>query len=675
MDPEASKLNMDGESMALIDVSMEDDDLLSSPDAQVATFDFVGSPSKTGRKSRSSSSPEDKHNDMSSSAAEGDHPPLCEEDDQPKKKRRGGQYNLRKSLAWDKAFFTNEGVLNPKELSLVNKTYKKANEVLLPSIEEESSVRSSLDSNSSAKNDYNFQVLEENLFAEHYESTDFKMFSAQSHSLTPSSAKLVVTEKKHTVSKVAKTPAQRPLYSVKESNPLRKELQKTSQQNDLSSKTALTANNKRRKFLHGKDEPVNRGRPSPNSVTSAPPSSARHPTSTPHFELQKEELASGTDLKSNRVLNELSYKNSESIVASHNPFQQSIPLTDPAIARDSAYLQHEKPDPVTEAISARATKPSGLRMPTPKMGFFDVDKVLHKNSGSARSLPPNMPKGPSAAHQASRLKPPGIPLNNTYSSYKGAGPSSVPSATHLRPESALLTSATPLRAPYPIYKGAAPTLRPESGLTSTTSVPANPRPQLKPNIEYSSLAALARDKFGYSRSREATYNKHVASYGGHNDNKLKSSFSSVPLTMEQKNNVQDISQGASGELHTDANCKETSGVETETLTHGNGAKVSEESMLQVAPQESSSNVNFLPVNSSVQKSADPFSEEWISALENVGEEWLQMKRGPVQHSPPDKVVPQPGPWSPVRRHSQQIGPFDCTKYTNIPGSDGANQDD
>eukprot|EP01018_Ginkgo_biloba_P024672 Gb_40161 [translate_table: standard] len=66
--------------------------------------------------------------------------------------------------------------------------------------------------------------------------------------------------------------------------------------------------------------------------------------------------------------------------------------------------------------------------------------------------------------------------------------------------------------------------------------------------------------------------------------------------------------------------------------------------------------------------ASPFSEEWICALEAAGEEWLQMKRGPVQNSPPHKEVPQPGPWSPVRRHSQQLGPFDCTKYRNAPGS-------
>ncbi|XVF19524.1 hypothetical protein REPUB_Repub11eG0118200 [Reevesia pubescens] len=54
-------------------------------------------------------------------------------------------------------------------------------------------------------------------------------------------------------------------------------------------------------------------------------------------------------------------------------------------------------------------------------------------------------------------------------------------------------------------------------------------------------------------------------------------------------------------------------------------------------------------------------------------EILTMKSGAVQNSPKDKSLPEPGPWSPVRRkNNQEIGPFDCTKFTNTnipPGSD------
>ncbi|XP_026427012.1 uncharacterized protein LOC113323003 isoform X1 [Papaver somniferum] len=64
--------------------------------------------------------------------------------------------------------------------------------------------------------------------------------------------------------------------------------------------------------------------------------------------------------------------------------------------------------------------------------------------------------------------------------------------------------------------------------------------------------------------------------------------------------------------------------------------------------------------------AVPFSDEWLAALEAAGEDILTMKTGAVQNSPPDKSVPEPSPWSPVKRKNQEIGPFDCTKCTNLP---------
>ncbi|KAK2643268.1 hypothetical protein Ddye_025031 [Dipteronia dyeriana] len=62
----------------------------------------------------------------------------------------------------------------------------------------------------------------------------------------------------------------------------------------------------------------------------------------------------------------------------------------------------------------------------------------------------------------------------------------------------------------------------------------------------------------------------------------------------------------------------------------------------------------------------PFSDEWLAAFEAAGEEILTKKSGAVQNSPPEKFLPEPGPWSPVKRkNNHEIGPFDCTKkYTN-----------
>ncbi|KAI4322215.1 hypothetical protein L6164_021927 [Bauhinia variegata] len=70
----------------------------------------------------------------------------------------------------------------------------------------------------------------------------------------------------------------------------------------------------------------------------------------------------------------------------------------------------------------------------------------------------------------------------------------------------------------------------------------------------------------------------------------------------------------------------------------------------------------LPPNSA------PFSDEWLAALEAAGEEILTRKGGAVQNSPTEKPQHEPGPWSPIRRKNQGIGPFDCTKYNNIPDS-------
>ncbi|KAL9687418.1 hypothetical protein QQ045_031819 [Rhodiola kirilowii] len=65
--------------------------------------------------------------------------------------------------------------------------------------------------------------------------------------------------------------------------------------------------------------------------------------------------------------------------------------------------------------------------------------------------------------------------------------------------------------------------------------------------------------------------------------------------------------------------------------------------------------------------AVPFSDEWLAAIEAAGEDVLTLKSGAVQHSPPDKSAPEPSPWSPVKRHkNQELGPFDCTKHTNVP---------
>ncbi|KAL6563598.1 hypothetical protein OROGR_002557 [Orobanche gracilis] len=80
-------------------------------------------------------------------------------------------------------------------------------------------------------------------------------------------------------------------------------------------------------------------------------------------------------------------------------------------------------------------------------------------------------------------------------------------------------------------------------------------------------------------------------------------------------------------------------------------------------------LNEKSILSILPQKAIPFSDEWLAAVEAAGEDILTKKSGAVQNSPPDKSLPEPGPWSPVKRKNNQIGPFDCTKFTNIVPSD------
>ncbi|KAI3843132.1 hypothetical protein MKW92_033677, partial [Papaver armeniacum] len=63
----------------------------------------------------------------------------CEDPQQTKRRKKRGGYNLRKSLAWNKAFFTDEGVLDPSELSRLSKPSPRllSSPLLLSSVAEE----------------------------------------------------------------------------------------------------------------------------------------------------------------------------------------------------------------------------------------------------------------------------------------------------------------------------------------------------------------------------------------------------------------------------------------------------------------------------------------------------------------------------------------------------------
>ncbi|KAH6797721.1 mediator of RNA polymerase II transcription subunit-like protein [Perilla frutescens var. hirtella] len=92
-----------------------------------------------------------------------DHLPELHESTEPERNQKNGRYNLRKSLAWDSAFFTSAGVLDAEELSsMITKTDKKEKHIL-PGIQEE--ITGSTESISTLQSDcLTLETFEDDLF-------------------------------------------------------------------------------------------------------------------------------------------------------------------------------------------------------------------------------------------------------------------------------------------------------------------------------------------------------------------------------------------------------------------------------------------------------------------------------------------------------------------------------
>ncbi|KAJ4841382.1 hypothetical protein Tsubulata_011549 [Turnera subulata] len=157
-DSEEEVLHFDDKRLSLIDVSFEDDSLYSSPPRDFPSPHFLDN------EAENSSVPQvsDAKNVQPPSATleEGENQPESEEPE-PRPK---GKYNLRKSLAWDSAFFTSAGVLEPEELSSMMGS-EKGGKQKLPGIEED--VHRSIDSISTlASDNLSLETLEADLFGD-----------------------------------------------------------------------------------------------------------------------------------------------------------------------------------------------------------------------------------------------------------------------------------------------------------------------------------------------------------------------------------------------------------------------------------------------------------------------------------------------------------------------------
>ncbi|KAL4313154.1 hypothetical protein GQ457_01G016800 [Hibiscus cannabinus] len=133
-----SDFNIKGLSLSLIDVSSEDDCLIGSPlcDPIIPLSSEKGSETKTVRFAMDpeiveiSSGSHESHEEAVKAKVPSKSP-------EQNKTSKNGKYNLRKSLAWDSAFFTSEGFLEPEELSSMLGGNEKDQIQTLPGIQED----------------------------------------------------------------------------------------------------------------------------------------------------------------------------------------------------------------------------------------------------------------------------------------------------------------------------------------------------------------------------------------------------------------------------------------------------------------------------------------------------------------------------------------------------------
>lgn len=159
MDESVEQSNLQIRELNLIDVSFEDDSLINFAGPLEPSFS-----ENQEQKQVRFLDPFDSPNVEASfnSLEEGEQGSLSLGSSEPEK-IRSVKCNLRKSLAWDNAFFTSEGFLEPDELSSMIGSTEKSNKHVLPGIEED--IHRSTDSLSTSNSDtMTLKSLEGDLF-------------------------------------------------------------------------------------------------------------------------------------------------------------------------------------------------------------------------------------------------------------------------------------------------------------------------------------------------------------------------------------------------------------------------------------------------------------------------------------------------------------------------------
>ncbi|XP_011004167.1 PREDICTED: uncharacterized protein LOC105110722 isoform X3 [Populus euphratica] len=144
MNESEQNFSFEEKSLSLIDVSFEDDCLYNSPSHD---FHVRFSDTKIGAENNLGFAEANNTQSMLDSFDGGELGPDPIKSMEPERVKKNTKYNLRKSLAWNSAFFTSAGVLEPEELSSMIGSEKH----MLPGIEED--IHTSSDSISTLASD------------------------------------------------------------------------------------------------------------------------------------------------------------------------------------------------------------------------------------------------------------------------------------------------------------------------------------------------------------------------------------------------------------------------------------------------------------------------------------------------------------------------------------------
>ncbi|CAN8254647.1 unnamed protein product [Cochlearia groenlandica] len=160
-----SECEVDSGRLGLIDVASEDDSLLFSSFPDPTSYEFSDEDEKCLKEEDKDQSflkdtePCVDENLLVSSVEEKEDLLRPRESPEPQKVMKSGKYNLRKSLAWDNAFFTSAGFLEPEEISSMMESNHKSGNKGLPTIEED--VDRSTESISTFQSDCSVENIEE----------------------------------------------------------------------------------------------------------------------------------------------------------------------------------------------------------------------------------------------------------------------------------------------------------------------------------------------------------------------------------------------------------------------------------------------------------------------------------------------------------------------------------